>query len=114
MPRILIPSLPFTPTNKPQGLCGLLNRPRGSQEEWTLSWSGLPNLFWWIDRTAGLCGHYAGQLIPPGDPLSLDMAAKFRLEMEKRFGKKGTFEAVEPGKEQGSHNVARGASGPNL
>jgi hypothetical protein len=30
-------------------------------------WGGYPNLIWWIDRKAGLCGLYAGQVVPPGD-----------------------------------------------
>ncbi|RMZ75262.1 hypothetical protein DV737_g5385, partial [Chaetothyriales sp. CBS 132003] len=69
------------------GLAGLLNRPKSSTGAWTLSWSGLPNLFWWIDRENGLAGMYAGQIIPSGDPWSLDMEAAWRKEMVHRFGR---------------------------
>ncbi|KFY86116.1 hypothetical protein V500_07853 [Pseudogymnoascus sp. VKM F-4518 (FW-2643)] len=32
-----------------------------------LIWSGAANLFWFIDRTAGLCGIWGTQVMPPGD-----------------------------------------------
>ncbi|OBT65524.1 hypothetical protein VE03_05016 [Pseudogymnoascus sp. 23342-1-I1] len=32
-----------------------------------LMWSGAANLFWFIDRTAGLCGLWGTQVMPPGD-----------------------------------------------
>lgn len=67
------------------GLLGLLNRQRG-EARWTLSWSGLPNLFWWVNPAQGLCGMYASQILPPGDPSSLRLAASWRAEMEARFG----------------------------
>ncbi|RMZ86480.1 hypothetical protein DV736_g6294, partial [Chaetothyriales sp. CBS 134916] len=86
-----LPSDPTVPDSDKQdyhhGLVGLLNRPKSSTGAWTLSWSGLPNLFWWIDRENGLAGMYAGQLIPPGDPLSLDTEAAWRKEMVHRFGR---------------------------
>ena len=69
------------------GLLGLLNRSRG-EERWTLSWGGLPNLFWWVDPGEGLCGMYASQIVPPGDAVSLDLAVEWRHEMAKRFGRK--------------------------
>ncbi|KMP09481.1 transesterase [Coccidioides immitis RMSCC 3703] len=34
----------------------------------TMTWSGLPNLFWFIDREADLCGVYGGQVLMNGDP----------------------------------------------
>ena len=67
------------------GLLGLLTRKHG-EKEWVLNWGGLPNLFWWVDPKNGLCGHYAGQIIPPGDPTSLDLEVEWREEMVKRFG----------------------------
>lgn len=39
----------------------------GGRKAMAMTWSGLPNLTWFVDRTAGLCGLYAGQLYPPGD-----------------------------------------------
>lgn len=40
-------------------------------------WGGLPNLFWWIDRDAGVAGMYASQLVPQGDPKSIEMFGAF-------------------------------------
>lgn len=68
------------------GLLGLLNRPKGTKD-WTLTWGGLPNLFWHVFPAQGICGIYASQIIPPGDPKSMEMAVRFRQEMIKRFGK---------------------------
>ncbi|KIW17904.1 hypothetical protein PV08_05099 [Exophiala spinifera] len=50
----------------------------------TLSWGGLPNLFWWIDPAAGNCGIYASQLLPPGDPTSVALSVEFRKEIYSR------------------------------
>ena len=47
--------------------------------EGTLSWGGLPNLRWWIDRKAGVCGVFATQLLPPGSA----EAASVNNEFEK-------------------------------
>lgn len=44
------------------GLLGLLSREKGQnggeqeQKQWTLSWGGLPNLFWHVDREEGVAG----------------------------------------------------------
>ncbi|KAH6960081.1 beta-lactamase [Ilyonectria sp. MPI-CAGE-AT-0026] len=40
-------------------------------------WSGLPNLFWFLDRKAGLCGVYGTQVLPPGDSGTAEMIAFF-------------------------------------
>ncbi|KAI1297569.1 beta-lactamase/transpeptidase-like protein [Xylaria venustula] len=39
----------------------------GGRKAGSMTWSGLPNLIWFIDRQSSLCGLYAGQLYPPGD-----------------------------------------------
>ncbi|XXG97752.1 ribosomal protein S8A [Hypoxylon texense] len=39
----------------------------GRRRAGTMSWGGLPNLIWWIDRTAGLCGTLFTNVIPAGD-----------------------------------------------
>ena len=36
-----------------------------------LAWAGLPNLFFWIDRTAGIGGFWATQVFPFADPASV-------------------------------------------
>lgn len=47
----------------------------------TMVWGGYPNLIWWVDRKAGLCGIYAGQVIPPGDAKVCDLQRKFEAGM---------------------------------
>ncbi|RMD40224.1 hypothetical protein DV735_g4907, partial [Chaetothyriales sp. CBS 134920] len=87
-----LPGDPNTPESERQeyhhSLVGLLNRPKGSQGAWTLSWTGLPNMFWWIDREHGLAGLYASQLIPAADPPSVDAVAHWRKVAVKEFGQK--------------------------
>ncbi|TGJ81209.1 hypothetical protein E0Z10_g7573 [Xylaria hypoxylon] len=39
----------------------------GGRKAGTMTWTGLPNLAWFVDRTSSLCGLYAMQLYPPGD-----------------------------------------------
>ncbi|KIV81332.1 hypothetical protein PV11_03523 [Exophiala sideris] len=65
------------------GLGGILNMDdvEGVCKKGTLSWGGLPNLFWWIDPAAGNCGIYASQVLPPGDPISIDLGLDFRKEV---------------------------------
>ncbi|KAF1946994.1 beta-lactamase/transpeptidase-like protein [Clathrospora elynae] len=52
----------------------------------TMIWGGLPNLVWWVDRKAGLCGLYAGQVLPPGDAKCAVLSRKFE---------KGVYEMYE-------------------
>ncbi|KAK1140310.1 hypothetical protein N8T08_010513 [Aspergillus melleus] len=70
------------------GLGGLLmleDSSASGQKAGTMRWAGLPNLFWWIDRKAGLCGFYASQLIPTGDPHSVEWSTTFMKEMYTRL-----------------------------
>jgi len=71
------------------GLGGILNMEDvdGITCKGTMTWGGLPNLFWWIDPARGNCGLYAGQLIPPGDLPTIDLAVAFRKEMFKQLAK---------------------------
>ncbi|KAI9736869.1 MAG: hypothetical protein M1818_005920 [Claussenomyces sp. TS43310] len=69
------------------GLGGMLvleDLPTG-RTKGSLSWSGLPNCHWWIDREAGLCGMYASQLLPYGDPKSAAMHQMFEKDMYERL-----------------------------
>ncbi|KAK8170883.1 beta-lactamase/transpeptidase-like protein [Phyllosticta citrichinensis] len=68
------------------GLGGLLNVEDvpGWRRAHSLSWGGLPNLTWWIDRKAGLCGMFAGQLVPEGDAKAQALAQAFERDMYKR------------------------------
>ena len=51
----------------------------------TLSWSGLPNLLWTMDRYTGLSLLYASNVVPFGDIKSHHMQQLFEKEMYKRY-----------------------------
>ncbi|CCD44768.1 similar to beta-lactamase [Botrytis cinerea T4] len=70
------------------GLGGLLIEEdiEGSRKKDTLTWSGLPNLLWSIDKETGLVCFYASNVLPFGDPKSHEMQQLFEKEMYKRFG----------------------------
>ncbi|KAH9204669.1 beta-lactamase/transpeptidase-like protein [Leptodontidium sp. 2 PMI_412] len=42
-----------------------------------LAWTGMVNLFWFVDRAAGICGLYGTQLLPSGDPVVKKMTNLF-------------------------------------
>ncbi|KAF1850833.1 beta-lactamase/transpeptidase-like protein, partial [Cucurbitaria berberidis CBS 394.84] len=68
---------------KDWGLGGILilqDAPDGKKAG-TMIWGGLPNLIWWVDRKAGLCGLYAGQVVPPGDTKCAALHRTFEEEM---------------------------------
>ena len=65
-----------------------------SEKDWhngrkagSLSWGGLPNLSWVLDRKAGIALGYYSQLLPPGDPAS--RAAFERFEYAVYSGELG-------------------------
>ncbi|KAK8925517.1 Acyltransferase LovD [Metarhizium anisopliae] len=65
------------------GLGGLLVEKAGRGAPYarganTLTWSGAPNLFWFIDRANGLCGLFVTQLLPPGDAGATDAIREFQ------------------------------------
>jgi CubicO group peptidase (beta-lactamase class C family) len=47
----------------------------------SLSWGGLPNLKWFINRDLGVAGLYASQVLPPGDPKSTKLSADYFREV---------------------------------
>ena len=47
----------------------------------TMTWNGLPNLLWSIDRRSGLSLFYAGNVIPFGDHKSHKMQQLFEREV---------------------------------
>ncbi|KAL7624311.1 hypothetical protein AAE478_005872 [Parahypoxylon ruwenzoriense] len=51
----------------------------------TMSWGGLPNLIWWIDREAGLCGAYFSNLVPMGDARVVELEAAFERVVYERY-----------------------------
>jgi len=56
----------------------------------TLMWSGLFNLFWFIDRRADLCGIFGTQVLPPGDLAVEDLIVRFEREMYAHRATKGS------------------------
>lgn len=58
---------------------------RGGAGE-AVSWGGLPNLLWCIDREKGKAVFYGSQILPPGDKPSGDAFSKFEALV---FGREG-------------------------
>jgi CubicO group peptidase (beta-lactamase class C family) len=61
----------------------------GGRKAKSLSWGGLPNLSWVIDRKAGIAITYYAQLLPPGDPAN--RAAFERFENAVYSGELGNL-----------------------
>ncbi|TGJ87268.1 hypothetical protein E0Z10_g1436 [Xylaria hypoxylon] len=47
------------------------------RQEGNLSWSGLPNIMWNIDKRAGMCTIWAFHMKPWGDPICIELGTKF-------------------------------------
>ncbi|KAF2421506.1 beta-lactamase/transpeptidase-like protein [Tothia fuscella] len=47
----------------------------------TLSWGGLPNLKWFLNREHGVAAMYASQVLPPGDEKSIELSNAFFKEV---------------------------------
>ncbi|KIY01263.1 uncharacterized protein Z520_02815 [Fonsecaea multimorphosa CBS 102226] len=77
------------------GLGGLLTTEDVNQEGVTyrkkgcMNWSGMPNLFWFLDRNAGVCGFYGGQMMPSGDAKVQEMIHLFEKTMYEEAASKG-------------------------
>ena len=73
-------------TKLDHGLAGMLclEDINGRRRSGTMFWSGLPNLFWFSDRKSGMCGMYASQVVPAGDPKSTALFAQFEEAMYER------------------------------
>lgn len=69
------------------GLTGLLTDIdlETGRKKGTLTWSGMPNLLWTIDRNAGLACFYASNIVPFGDHASHRMQQLFEKEVYSRF-----------------------------
>ncbi|KAI1095378.1 beta-lactamase/transpeptidase-like protein [Rostrohypoxylon terebratum] len=53
----------------------------------TMIWSGASNCFWFIDRTAGVCGVFGVQIIPTFDNAPKPLIAAFEKDVYRRAGK---------------------------
>jgi CubicO group peptidase (beta-lactamase class C family) len=69
------------------GLAGglVMDDVKGSLRSRTMTWSGLPNLLWTIDRKAGLTLFYASNILPFGDYKSAEFQQLFEKEIYARF-----------------------------
>ncbi|KAH7142010.1 beta-lactamase/transpeptidase-like protein, partial [Dactylonectria macrodidyma] len=47
----------------------------------TLTWNGMPNIGWFVNRERGLGAIYVSQVLPAGDPKSVDLLAEFWREI---------------------------------
>ncbi|KAI1210671.1 beta-lactamase family protein [Annulohypoxylon truncatum] len=59
----------------------------GRRKAGTMSWGGMPNLIWWIDREAGLCGALFTNSLPMGDEQVSKLMAEFERAVYKQFEK---------------------------
>ncbi|KAG7143150.1 ML-236A carboxylate methylbutanoyltransferase mlcH like protein [Verticillium longisporum] len=61
------------------GLGGLINLDAipNRRAARSLTWSGMPNCYWWIDLENGVAGVYLSQLVPTGDEQAVKLLAKF-------------------------------------
>ena len=62
----------------------ILENLEGRRSKGTLSWGGLPNFYWWADRASGISGTYGSNLIPTGDPRSIEMFKVFEADMYEK------------------------------
>ncbi|KAF2676758.1 beta-lactamase/transpeptidase-like protein [Lentithecium fluviatile CBS 122367] len=61
----------------------------GGRRGGTMVWGGLPNLTWFVDRKAGLCGLFATQVIPPGDGKCAELTRAFEKGVYELYEKSG-------------------------
>ncbi|KNG83788.1 transesterase (LovD) [Aspergillus nomiae NRRL 13137] len=61
------------------GLGGLVNTAAVPEQRGlhSLTWSGIPNCYWWIDINNGVAGIYLSQLVPMGDQKSVELLTEF-------------------------------------
>ncbi|KAK9556074.1 hypothetical protein V6000_003228 [Aspergillus fumigatus] len=69
------------------GIGGLMNTSRllGRREAHSLTWSGKPNCYWWIDINKGVAGIYLSQLLPTGDQTAIELLTEFERWVYSRL-----------------------------
>ncbi|KAJ6086685.1 hypothetical protein N7467_005599 [Penicillium canescens] len=69
------------------GLSGLVNTVEvpDCRSKYSLSWSGLPNCYWWVDIKKGVAGVYLSQLLPTGDQRAVELLAEFEKAVYAAF-----------------------------
>ncbi|KAM5343948.1 hypothetical protein ACJ41O_012485 [Fusarium nematophilum] len=53
----------------------------------TLTWNGMPNIGWFVNRDRGLGAIYVSQVLPAGDPKSVGLLGEFWREIWAKHGK---------------------------
>ncbi|KAI2629950.1 putative D-aminoacylase [Hypoxylon sp. NC1633] len=53
----------------------------GGRRAGSISWGGMPNLSWVVDRVSGVALFYASQLLPPGDALTSRIVRRLEAEV---------------------------------
>ncbi|KAL9949974.1 hypothetical protein ACHAQF_000225 [Verticillium nonalfalfae] len=68
------------------GLGGLLidGHAHRHRRKGALMWSGAANIFWWIDREAGVAGLFGTQIMPAAEPITEQYIKAFEDEMYSR------------------------------
>ncbi|TDZ25170.1 Acyltransferase LovD [Colletotrichum orbiculare MAFF 240422] len=71
------------------GLGGLLNLAPvpGGRASHSLTWSGYPNCYWWVDVANGVAGVYLSQLAPTGDQKAVELLAEFEKSVYAALSK---------------------------
>lgn len=64
----------------PGGMVTTADVPGGRRAS-SISWGGLPNLSWVVDRTEGIALLYASQLLPPGDTFTGQVVRQLEAEV---------------------------------
>lgn len=84
---VIAPGIPMG-TQAGYGLGGMLvlEDVEGRRRKGSMNWSGMPNVFWWVDRAGGISGIYASQLIPMGDAKSVGLFMEFEKAMYEKAG----------------------------
>jgi CubicO group peptidase (beta-lactamase class C family) len=78
-----------TPMDHSLGGAVLLEDLDGRRRKGSLSWGGLPNMYWWVDRASGISGMYGSNLIPTGDPRSIEMFKVFEADVYEKAKSQG-------------------------
>lgn len=54
----------------------------------TLMWGGMTNQLWFANRDVGYAGMFSSHLLPPGEPVSIELEVKFQKDFWSKVGEK--------------------------
>lgn len=64
-------------TNHALGGAVVMEDVPGRRRKGTMTWAGLPNVYWWVDRVAGISGVFGTQVLPTGDEMVIGLFREF-------------------------------------